>query len=204
MWRGGFSLAHRRVHPFPRERRRRNALPDLRLGQLVVDAEVAVTWRLRALARDGWEPRHHGGGGKMSRERLVRDSFHCLNAVAGVRCDRSPHIAAQGGRRRRQVVDRRDASDVGPRTRVHAGFPRGHLAAVRRAQHLLVVWRRGTEIVIVSYRRGGFQVGAFAGQVQVPSAFCKQRYKVCFRAAPGATAFNSNLLRACGDFVKSP
>lgn len=203
MRRGGLSLAHRRVHPFPREGGRRDALPDLRLGQLVVDAEVAVPWRLRALPRDGWEPRHHGGGSEVGGEGLVRHSFHCLNTVAGVRCDRSPHIAAQGGRRRRQVVHCRHTGDLGPRPRVHTGVPRSHLAAVGRAQHLLVVRRRGTKVVIVSHGRGGLQVGALAGQVQVPSAFCEQRNQ-CSGAAPGVVALRHNPERATGIFMKSP
>lgn len=175
VWGRWLPLTHGRMHSFPWERWWGDTLPNLRLGQLVVDAEVAVPWGLRALPCDRREPRHHGGGCEMGWEGLVGHSFHCLNTVAGVRCDWSPHIAAQRGRRRWQVIHCRHTRDLSPWPRVHAGFPRGHLTAVGRAQHLLLVGWWGAEVVIVTHRWGGLQVGALAGQVQVPRTFCGRR-----------------------------
>lgn len=85
VWRGRLPLAHRGEAALPREGGGGPPLSDLRLRELVVDTEVAVSRWLGALSGDSRQPRHHGGGGEVRGEGLVRHRLHCLNAVACVR-----------------------------------------------------------------------------------------------------------------------
>lgn len=87
VWRGWLSLTHRGEASLPREGGGGPPLSALRLGELIVDTEVSVSWWLGALSRDSGQPRHHRGGSEVRGEGLVRHSLHCLNTVARVRRD---------------------------------------------------------------------------------------------------------------------